>query len=121
MLSSQLYLDQGFYPPYFYFQQHQSDFRFPKPFIRYIQWNFASSNSDGSNTMDRSNCFLSPVNFAINSLSNKPQFLEPQFLEQSNYIIEPKTYVADCTKLSLHLTIIETIRRSNVYNHNKVY
>ena len=40
----------------------------------YIQWNFASSNLDGSNTMDHSNCFFSPVKFAINSLWNKPLF-----------------------------------------------
>jgi hypothetical protein len=34
--------------------------------------NFASSNSDGSNTTDRSNYFFSPVNFDVNSLSNIP-------------------------------------------------
>ena len=42
-----------------------------------IQYNILQlkiqSNSDGSNTMARSNC--SPVNFAVNSLSNKPRFL----------------------------------------------
>ena len=32
MLNSHLYLDQGFYQLYFYFQQHQSDFRFPHIF-----------------------------------------------------------------------------------------
>ena len=32
MLNSHLYLDQGFYQLYFYFQQHQSDFRFPHLF-----------------------------------------------------------------------------------------
>ena len=37
---------------------------------RYIESKFASSNS-----MDRSNCY-SPVNFAVNFLSNKPRFLE---------------------------------------------
>ena len=51
----------------------------------YIQSNFACSNSDDSNTMDHSNWFFkSPVSFAVNSLSNKHQFLE-----QSNYFHGP--------------------------------
>ena len=48
-------------------------FKFNIPLITTeIQSNFASSKSDGSNTTDHSNCFFSPVNFDVNSLSNIP-------------------------------------------------
>ena len=33
-------------------------------------------------------------------------------------IIAPETYVTDCTKPILYLTVIETVRRLNVYNRN---
>jgi len=50
--------------------------------VTHGKWLKLQSNSDVSNTMDRSNCFLVPVNFAVNSFSHKPRFREHQFFEQ---------------------------------------
>ena len=39
-----------------------------------LQWNFASSNSDGSNIMDRSNCFLAPSILTLIPSEINPDF-----------------------------------------------
>jgi hypothetical protein len=52
-----------------------------------------------SNTMDLTNCIFSTINFADNSLSNKPRFLERQVL---------CNYSMNCLKIS-DLTSINVV------------
>ena len=54
------------------FHQFVTKMRLLNTFFVYIQLNFVSSNSDDQNTMVRSNCCFSTINFTLNSLSNKP-------------------------------------------------
>ena len=56
---------------YFYFYQILTTLNNLKIMskVTHGKWLKLQSNSDVSNTMDRSNCFLVPVNFAVNSLS----------------------------------------------------
>ena len=51
--------------------------------------NLGPSNSDGSNTMDDSNLFESPVNFPYIFKLKKNLSLEHWYLEQSNLINGP--------------------------------
>ena len=57
--------------------------------LKLPQSNFASSNSNGSNIIDRSNCFFSPVNIAVYSLSSKSRFSDINFSNRRTIFMVP--------------------------------
>ena len=54
-----------------------------------IQWNFDSSNSDDSNTMDRSNCYLVPSIFPLIPCRINPNILNISFSNRQTIFMVP--------------------------------